>query len=308
MSLVIIAPGRNADEWLEGFRKLDKELNVQVWPDINDASQVIGAVVWNHPEGVLREFPNLKFISSMGAGVDHVLKDPSLPEGIPIVRIVDDALTKPMTNYLLMATLYFQRKLDKYITDKYERVWDQETDPEREIKVGVMGLGVLGTDIATKLAQLEFEVYGFSNSRKDIQGVQSFAGENELPEFLSKINVLICLLPLTQETKNILNMSLFKKLNKGTFIINAARGRHLVEEDLIEAIDEGIISGAFLDVYRQEPLPPDHPFWNHPKIMMTPHIASITNPPAAIPQIFNNLQAAMQGRPLENKVDMDKEY
>lgn len=308
MSLVIIAPGRNADEWLEGFRKLDESLLVQVWPDISDASKVIGAVVWNHPEGVLREFPNLKFISSMGAGVDHVLKDPSLPEGIPIVRIVDDALTKPMTNYLLMATLYCQRKLDKYITDKYERVWDQETDPERDIKVGVMGLGVLGTDIATKLARLEFEVFGFSNSRKDIPGVQSFAGEKELPEFLSKINVLICLLPLTQETKNILNKSLFEKLNKGTFIINAARGRHLVEEDLIEAIDEGIISGAFLDVYRQEPLPPDHPFWNHPKIMMTPHIASITNPPAAIPQIFNNLQAAIQGRPLENKVDMDKEY
>ncbi len=308
MSLVIIAPGRNADEWVDGFKKLDKTLSVQVWPDIDDAEKVEGAVVWNHPEGVLREFPNLKFISSMGAGVDHVLKDPSLPQGVPIVRIVDDALTKPMTNYLLTATLYYQRKLDKYISDKKAKIWDQETDPEREVKVGVMGLGVLGTDIAAKLAQLEFEVYGFSNSKKDIKGVTSYAGEDELNEFLSKINVLICLLPLTQDTRNILNKSLFKMLNKGTYIINAARGRHLVEEDLIEAIDEGMVSGAFLDVYRQEPLPADHPFWDHPKIMMTPHIASITNPPAAIPQIYNNLQASIHGKPLENTVDMDKEY
>lgn len=308
MSLVIIAPSRNVDEWLDGFKKLDESLSVQVWPDIDDAEKVQGAVVWNHPEGVLMEFPNLKFISSMGAGVDHVIKDPNLPKGVPIVRIVDEALTKPMTNYLLMATLYYQRKLDKYIEDKKEKVWDQATNPEREIKVGVMGLGVLGTDIARKLAQLEFEVYGYSNSKKQIEGVKSYAGAAELPEFLSKINVLICLLPLTRDTRNILNKSLFKKLNKGTFIINAARGQHLVEQDLIEAIDEGTLSGAFLDVYEQEPLPADHPFWKHPKIMMTPHIASITNPPAAIPQIYNNLKAAIEGRPLENKVDMDREY
>lgn len=308
MSLVIIAPNRNVDEWLDGFKKLDENLSIQVWPHIPDPENVEGAVVWNHPEGILRDFPNLKFISSMGAGVDHILKDPTLPEGIPIVRIVDDALTRPMTNYLLMATFFFQRKLDKYIVDRNNKVWDQATNPEREIRVGVMGLGVLGTDIATKLTQLEFDVYGYSKSGKDIKGVKSFTGEAELPEFLKKINVLICLLPLTHQTRNILDKSLFQKLNKGTFLINVARGQHLVEEDLIEAIDEGIISGAFLDVYRKEPLPSNHPFWEHPKIMLTPHIASITNPPAAIPQIYNNLQAINHGRPLQNKVDMDQEY
>lgn len=308
MSLVIIAPGRNVDEWIDGFKKLDESLVVEVWPDVEDFRKVEGAVVWNHPEGVLKEFPNLKFISSMGAGVDHLIKDPTLPDGVPVSRIVDDALTKPMTNYLLMATLYYQRKLDKYIEDKKEKVWDQATYPEREISVGVMGLGVLGSDIATRLALLDFEVYGFSNTKKEIKGVKSYAGEAALSEFLSKINVLICLLPLTRETRNILNKSLFQKLNRGTYLINAARGQHLVEEDLLEALDNGTISGAFLDVYRQEPLPTDHPFWNHPKIMLTPHIASVTNPPAAIPQIYNNLQAAIQGSPLENTVDMQKEY
>lgn len=308
MSLIIIAPNRNLDEWRTGIQAIDSSISIQVWPEVSDPDIVLGAIVWNHPEGSLRGFPNLKFISSMGAGVDHILKDPELPEDVPIVRIVDDALTKSMSSYLIMATLYYQRNLQKYISDKNNRVWDQAAPPEKDISVGIMGMGVLGSDVARKLSSLEFKVYGYSNTKKDVEGVSSFAGENELKPFLEKINVLICLLPLTKNTKDILNLEFFKKLNRGTYLINAARGHHMVEQDLIEAIELGYISGAFLDVYRKEPLPKDHRFWNHPQIMQTPHIASITNPHAAIPQILKNLKAVTRGESLENKIDRAKEY
>lgn len=308
MSLVIIAPNRNLDEWRTGIHAIDSSVSIQVWPEISDPKEVLGAIVWNHPKGSLKGLPNLKFISSMGAGVDHILKDPELPKDVPIVRIIDDALTKSMSSYLIMATLYYQRNLQKYIADKNNRVWDQASPPEREISIGIMGMGVLGSDVAMKLSALEFKVFGFSNTKKDIEGIKSFAGDDELQPFLKEINVLICLLPLTKNTKDILNINFLQKLNKGTYLINAARGHHLVEQDLIEAINRGYVSGAFLDVYRKEPLPKDHAFWNHPQIMQTPHIASITNPHAAIPQILKNLAAASKGEPLENKIDRAKEY
>lgn len=308
MSLVIVAPNRNIDEWLKVFYEEDKSVSIQVWPEISDPLSVVGAVVWNPPRGCLKSFPNLKFISSMGAGVDHIMRDPDLPDHVSVARIVDDALTRSMSNYVIAATLFHQRNLQKYISDKANKIWDQESAPEQNISIGIMGMGVLGTDVALKLSALEFEVFGYSNSRKFVKNIKSYAGEEELPAFLKQINVLVCLLPLTNNTKNILNRALFDQVNKGTFLINAARGHHLVEGDLLEAIERGSISGAFLDVFKKEPLPEDHPFWNHPKIMLTPHIASITNPQAAVPQILKNMKAILSNQPLENKVSRDQEY
>lgn len=308
MSLVIVAPNKAVSEWVDGINGLDSTVSVQVWPHIKDREAVIGAAVWNHPEGSLQGFPNLKFISSMGAGVDHVLRDTQLPAGVPVVRIIDEALTRSMTSYLLAAVLYHHRRLPKYLEDKKNQVWDQASAPELPLSIGIMGLGVLGTDAALKLSGLGFEVFGYSNTQKEVEGVKSFAGEEALEEFLVQINVLVCLLPLTAQTKGILNLDLFKRMNRGTYLINVARGSHLIEEDLIPAIEEGYLSGAFLDVYRQEPLPEAHPFWKHPRIMMTPHIASITNPQAAIPQVIENYHAAVRGKPLKNKIDRDREY
>lgn len=307
MSLVIIAPERDASEWVEGIAALDENIMVEVWPDVKDNEKVIGAVVWNHPEGSLRNFPNLKFISSMGAGVDHVLKDATLPQ-VPIVRIVDEDLTRAMTQYIIAAVAYFHRRLDKYIEDKQNAIWDQEAPPEVPLSVGILGMGVLGTDAAHKLASLGFEVFGYSNSPKNLKGIKSFHGKEGFQPFIDSINMLICLLPLTEQTRDILNIELFKKMQKGSYLINVARGGHLVENDLLLALEKGYLAGAFLDVYQEEPLPQDHPFWKHPKIMMTPHIASITNPQAAIPQVVRNYRAATRGEALQNKVDLSKGY
>lgn len=307
MSLVIIAPERDASEWVEGIAAQDNNITVEVWPDVKDNEKVIGAVVWNHPEGSLRDFPNLKFISSMGAGVDHVLKDASLPQ-VPIVRIVDEDLTRAMTQYIIAAVAYFHRRLDKYTADKKNAIWDQEAPPEVPLSIGILGMGVLGTDAAHKLASLGFDVCGYSNSPKNLKGIKSFHGEEGFQPFIDSINMLICLLPLTEQTKDILNIDLFRKMQKGSYLINVARGGHLVENDLLLALEKGYLAGAFLDVYQEEPLPQDHPFWKHPKIMMTPHIASITNPQAAIPQVVRNYQAATRGESLQNKVDLIKGY
>ncbi len=307
MSLVIIAPDRDALDWIEGISAQDKNISVEVWPEVEDKEKVIGAVVWNHPEGSLLDFPNLKFISSMGAGVDHVLKDKTLPP-VPIVRIVDTDLTRAMTQYIIAAVTYFHRRIDKYTEDKRNAIWDQEAPPEVPLSIGVLGMGVLGTDAAQKLSALGFEVCGYSNSPKEIEGIKSFSGKEGFQPFIESINMLICLLPLTQQTKDILNIDLFKKMQKGSYLINVARGGHLVEEDLLLALEKGYLAGAFLDVYQEEPLPQDHPFWKHPNIMMTPHIASITNPQAAIPQVVQNYHAAAKGEPLHNKVDLDKGY
>lgn len=307
MSLVIIAPDRDASEWIEGITSLDKNISVEVWPNVKDKEKVIGAVVWNHPEGSLRDFPNLKFISSMGAGVDHVLKDKTLPP-VPIVRIVDSGLTRAMSQYIIAAAAYFHRRIDKYTEDKRNATWDQEASPEVPLSIGILGMGVLGTDAAQKLTALGFEVCGYSNSPKALDGIKSFSGKEGFQPFIESINMLICLLPLTQQTKHILNIDLFKKMQKGSYLINVARGGHLVEEDLLLALEKGYLAGAFLDVYQEEPLPQDHPFWKHPNIMMTPHIASITNPQAAIPQVVQNYHAATKGEALKNKVDLNKGY
>lgn len=308
MSIVIVASQRDVSEWKSGLESLAPHIEVNVWPDVTDPDSVEGAIVWNHPHGALNDYKNLKFISSMGAGVDHVFTDKHLPENVPVTRIIDERLTITMSNYIISAIMYFHRRLPKYLADKKEHRWDQAADPERELHIGIMGMGVMGKDIAKKLALLNFDVHGYSNSLKNIDGVKSYAGENQLAEFLKNINTLVCLLPLTTATENILNIGLFGKMKKGSFLINVARGKHLKEEDLLLAIKKEYISGAFIDVFREEPLPKDHPFWSHPDIMMTPHIASITNPSAAIPQVLENYERSKRGGELINQVNPERGY
>jgi glyoxylate/hydroxypyruvate reductase A len=257
--------------------------------------------LWQHPKGILKEFPTLKLICSMGAGVDHILSDPEIPLSLPITRIVDPGITVPMTNYVVMATLNFQRQLFRYQVNQKLKTWDM-SNPELETRVGVMGVGALGSDVIEKLKSLQFPVFGYGNSPKSDTNYPYFHGD-ELPLFLKEVNLIICMLPLTSRTENILDMDFFRKCNKGTYIINVARGNHLVEEDLLTAIGEGIISGAFLDVFRKEPLPKEHPFWNSDKITITPHIASVTNPDSAIPQIIENYKRIINHEPLLNQIN-----
>ena len=301
MSIGIFSPGRDVSFWIKTFNEADPDIDIQVFPDIRDKDSVELVILWQHPKGILKEFPNLKLICSMGAGVDHILSDHEIPRSLPITRIVDPGLTIPMTNYVVMAVLNFHRQLYRYQSNQRKKIWDM-SNPELKVNVGVMGVGALGSDVIEKLKILGFSVFGFGNSPKSNIDFPYFYGD-ELTQFLSKVNLIICMLPLTPKTENILNLDFFRKCNKGTYIINVARGNHLVEEDLLTAIDEGHVSGAFLDVYRKEPLPVDHPFWNVEEITLTPHIASVTNPGSAIPQIIENYKRLKSNTPLMNQIN-----
>lgn len=242
----------------------------------------------------------------MGAGVDHILTDKKIPEHLPIVRIVDEKLTFSMTNYVIMGVLNFHRQTLRYLKDQQRRVWDM-TNPEIPVRVGVMGAGELGGDIIEKLTFIGIDVVGLGNSPK--KGLDyPYYDKSQINEFLKAINVLVCMLPLTRETEGILNIELFRNCNKGTYLINVARGKHLLEEDLLQAIEEGFISGALLDVFQKEPLPESHPFWIKEEIMITPHIASVTNPEAAAPQIVENYHRMNNNLKLLNEIDRIKGY
>ncbi len=306
MSLAIISPGRNPKVWIDALTFHDPEIDIQVYPEIARPGDVEMALLWQHPPGYLGSFPNLKLISSLGAGVDHILSDPAIPDSVPIVRIVDEKLTWSMTNYVLMGVLNFHRQITRYQADQQRKVWDM-SQPEIPVRIGVMGVGALGGDVLDKLSYMGFPVSGFGFSEKSEFPFPYFS-KDRLQEFLDGINVLVCLLPLTPDTENILNLDLFQKCKPGTFLINVARGKHLVEEDLIPALDSGYISGALLDVYRTEPLPESHPFWEERRIQLTPHIASVTNPQAAAPQIIDNFKRLKANQPLFNPVNRQRGY
>lgn len=307
MSLVLIAPNRDTLYWVRAIKAIDPEIDVMDYKEVKKPEEVEAVLLWQHPRGVLSEFPNLKYIASMGAGVDHIMSDTYVPD-VTITRIVDPLLARSMTTYSLSAIMYYHRQLDRFAQEKSQKVWDQKSYPETPVKVGIYGLGFLGLDLAMKLKALEIPVFGFKNSPTSEAEIPCFFGDEQLDDFLQKINVLVCMLPLTPQTEGILNARLFARLPHPTFLINVARGKHLVEEDLIPAIENGKIAGAFLDVFHQEPLPKDHPFWSHPKIFITPHIASITNPDAAIPQIVENYHRMKKGLNLLNTVNKIKGY
>ncbi len=308
MGLAIVAPNKSEKEianWIAVFNELDPGIDLQVYPEVGRPEDVEVVVLWQHPKGILKRFPHLKLICSMGSGVDHILAD-YVPDKVPITRIVDPRLTYSMTNYVVMGVLNFHRQILRYIRDKRSKTWDM-SQPEIPITVGVMGVGELGGDALDKLAGLGIPVVGYGNRPKADFRHPYFYGE-QLQAFLDKANVLVCLLPLTEKTEGFLNSAFFQKCTPGTYLINVARGKHLVEADLIPAIESGRISGALLDVFQQEPLPPEHPFWTQEQITITPHIASITNYRAAAPQIIENYKNLLQNRPLINQISKTQGY
>jgi glyoxylate/hydroxypyruvate reductase len=306
MSIAIIAPNKDVTEWKLKFLENDPSVEIQIFPEINNPSSVEVVLLWNHPEGILLQFPNLKLICSMGAGVDHIMRDKLLPTGIPISRVVDPLLTQSMTQYVIAGILNYKRQFFRYLDNKRNKIWDM-SNPELDVTVGVIGVGELGTDVIDKLISLKINVLGYGNNPKNIQKYDYFCG-NQLNDFLARVNLIVCLLPLTSQTENFLNIDLFRKCKKGTFLINAARGKHLIDEDLLLAIEEGYISGALLDVFRTEPLPKSHPFWENEKVFITPHIASVTNPDAAVKQIVENYKNIKNNKSPKFLIDITKGY
>ncbi len=306
MSIAIVSPGRDPQVWIDALRVHSPEIDLQVYPAIKRPEAVEMALLWQHPPRYLSSFPNLKLISSLGAGVDHILSDSDLPTDLPIVRIVDEKLTWSMTNYVIMGVLNYHRQFVRYQEDQQKAIWDM-SNPEIPTRIGVMGVGALGGDVLDKLNALGFEVIGFGFSPKEGFRHPYFYKE-QLEEFLSQVNVLVCLLPLTPDTEGVLNLKLFEKCQPGTYLINVARGKHLVEEDLLVALKKGYLQGALLDVFQVEPLPKAHPFWTEKRVQLTPHIASVTNPKAASPQIIENYHRLKAGLPLLNLVSRTRGY
>ena len=309
MALLFRSTVDSAARWRAQLTRLTQELEVRVWPEIGDPAAIDYALVWRPEPGFLASLPNLKLILSLGAGVDHLLGDPRLPLHLPILRLVDPHMTDAMSEYVVLQVLRLHRRDLDYRNQQGAGVWrelDQQNAGQR--RVGILGLGELGQDAAKKLKALGFDVAGWSRSEKAVEGVRSYAGAVGLAPLLGRSEIIVCLLPLTAETEGILNKRTLALLPKGAALVNAARGAQLVEEDLLAALASGQISAAVLDVFREEPLPVDHPFWHHPRVVVTPHIAAFTNPATASPIILDNIRRFEEGRPLLNRVDPARGY
>ena len=278
-------------------------------PEIGNPKDIDAALVWKPQPGLLASLPNLKMIVSLGSGVDHLLGDPTLPRHVPIARLVDPYMTEAMSEYVLTQVLRLHRQDFAYRAQQRARSWRELPQPNAsERRVGVLGLGELGSDAARKLAVLGFAVGGWSRRERRLPGIESFHGPDGLMALARRSGILVCLLPLTRDTTGILDARLFAAMPKGSAIVNAARGRHLVEADLLSALESGQLSAAVLDVFDQEPLPAEHPFWNHEKIIVTPHAAAATHAPTAAAGVAENLRRLGDGRPLINLVDLARGY
>jgi glyoxylate/hydroxypyruvate reductase A len=282
---------------------------VRFFPEVGDKAAIEYALVWQPPSGLLASLPNLKLIFGLGAGIDHLLRDPELPRHVPIVRLVDPYMTDAMSEYVSLSVLRLHRQDLDYLGQQRAQVWEErEQKNAAERPVAILGFGTLGQDAGRKLKALGFPVAGWSRSAKAVDGFETFSGRAGLDALLARSEILVCLLPLTTETAGILNAGNFALLPRGAGIVNAGRGGHLVEQDLIPALDSGQLSGAALDVFREEPLPRDHPFWRHPRIFVTPHVAAETHPPTAAPIISEAIRRFEAGLPVPNIVDLTRGY
>jgi glyoxylate/hydroxypyruvate reductase A len=308
MKLLFCSHLDDPSEWIPELKRHMPDLEIEVWPQVKDPASIDAILVWIPPEGGLGQFANLKAIQSLGAGVNQLdLK--SLPRGVPVARLVDPGLTVSMRDYCVWAVLRHYRGLDVHAANQPQKKWVYYIPPPKSaVSVGVMGLGELGGEVARAVADLGFSVRGWARSPKTIERVACFSGSDGLRAFAGKTDILICLLPLTAETRGILARPLFEMLPKGARLINVGRGDHLAEPDLLAALESGRIASATLDVFSREPLPPEHPFWSHPKVTVTPHVAAFGSAVSAAPVVVENLRRAVARKPLLNQVDIERGY
>ena len=295
--------------WRPLLTELMPEHEFRFWPEIGDPAEIEYAMVWQPPPGMLASLANLKLICGLGAGIDHLLRDPDLPRHVPIMRLVDPYMTDAMSEYVVLSVLRLHRQDLDYLGQQRAESWEERDQKNAcERPVGILGFGTLGQDAGRKLKTLGFPVAGWSRSAKEVAGFATYAGRQGLDAMLAVSEILVCLLPLTVATEGILNTGLFARLPKGAGLVNAGRGGHLIEADLIPALDSGQLSGAVLDVFREEPLPKGHPFWRHPRIIVTPHIAAETHPPTAARIIGGAIRRFAAGLPVDNIVDLAQGY
>ncbi len=294
--------------WAEVFRREAPEIDFRIWPDIGDPLRVRYLAAWEPPEKIGARFPNLKLLFSTGAGIDQ-FDLAALPRDLPVVRMIEPGIVGGMVEYVTHAVLDLHRDMPAYRRAQQRREWQVlpvKTASER--RVGVLGLGSLGQAVLTQLGTLHFDCAGWSRSQHAIAGVHCFAGDAELPDFLSRTEILVCLLPLTAETRGFLNAELFARLPQGAALVHVGRGPQLDVPDLMAALDSGRIAEAVLDVIEPEPLPPEHPLWSHVRVRITPHIASVTQPVTAARVVLENLRRFARGEALVGLVDRARGY
>ncbi|MCL2934643.1 MAG: glyoxylate/hydroxypyruvate reductase A [Trichodesmium sp. MAG_R03] len=313
MAVLILAEIDPTDLWLAELivqlQNSKRDLDLRVWPKYGKPEDIEIVLTWRPPLGVMQRYPNLKLIMSLGASVETIVEDTDLPKHIPITRLISESKTLQMVEYVTLAVLLYQRRFIEYQRLQELGRWEYLSVRDASLfTVGVLGLGVLGLAVAKKLADMNFAVRGWSRNPKKVAGIECFHGREKLELFLSKCQAIICLLPLTPETKSILCYETFSALPSGAFIINVGRGQHLVEADLLSALDSGKIAGACLDVFDTEPLPIDHPFWSNPRIIVTPHIAAPGVPKEVADRVLETIDCSLEGRPLEYIVDRDRGY
>jgi len=312
-AVLIAATGWEQAAWAAPIRAAEPGRRVFLWPDVPDPAAVGYVLAWNPPAGLFGSLPYLRAIFSLGAGVDHLVFRDDLPD-VPIVRVVNADLTKRMTEWVTLQVLMHHRRQRAYDAQQAERRWHELPQPAAsEVRVGIMGMGVLGRDAAEVLVRLGFDVAGWSRRPVDLAGVRSFHGRDQLDAFLARTDILVSLLPLTPETRGILAMPLFAKLARdgrlgGPVLINAGRGGLQVERDIVAALDAGVLRGASLDVFESEPLAPTSPLWRRSDVVITPHCAGWSSPEAIAGEILRQIAAFERGEPLENVVDRSAGY
>ena len=308
MKVIFYNEGEDAAYWLAGLRAVLPQADFRLWrPGDNEHADY--ALVWKAPAEMLAGRTGLKAIFNLAAGVDHLLSMGDALPKVPVIRLEDAGMGVQMAEYATHAVLRHYRRFDEYDKQAATCVWEYLPTPDKSFfAVGIMGMGALGSSVAESMLHFGFPVRGWSRNQKLKTGVQCFAGPERLDDFLDGLQVLICTLPITRETEGLLNHENFRKLAYGAYLINLARGAHLVESDLLDALASGQIAAATLDVFQKEPLPSDHPFWTHPKITITPHIAAATLRDDTVRQVAEKLRAFHRVQLVTGIVDKARGY
>lgn len=312
MKIVFSSPDANPAPWLDALAAALPEAALWAWSPQNAARQADYAVVWAPTAEMLASQHSLKAVFNIGAGVDGILKLPELPRllgGALIVRLNDAGMAAQMAEYVCHEVIHHTRDFARYEAQQRESVWKRLAPIHRaDWPVGVMGLGSIGQRVAQALAAFDYPVMGWSRGHKSLAGIHTFAGHEELDSFLAATRILVCVLPHTADTAGILNAAALGRLQAGAYVVNVARGAHLVEEDLLAQLASGHVAGASLDVFREEPLPAAHPFWCHPRVRITPHVSAITLRTESAAQIAAKIRALQAGAMVDGIVDLARGY
>lgn len=306
MAIALIIPDRKLDDLQQRLQQALPDTRIEIWPKLSAPAEITFAVLWKQPAGIVATLPALKAMQSFGAGVDGILADKTLP-ALPLARIVDPALTESMLQYLTGIESYYRLRLDTFSDLQRQKQWHPK-GPRKLRTLCVLGLGELGSAAALHFQEQGYQVSGWARTPRQLDGIECYTGIAELPTALAEADLVICLLPLTMATENLLNADVFAMMKAGVIFINVARGAIVDDGALLAALDSGQVQAACLDVFRQEPLDEAHPFWSHPAVLVTPHVSAVTRVDTVVAQISENYRRSEQGLPLLNEVDLQRGY